>query len=561
LSKHIQGAILIRTVQLSLPNFLSSEDRRLAQLRAALQASLRRLLHQSNGVLKNHAWLTPFSGFRHHQVSGFRQEFHVMKRIITFVLLCSFAGAMIQTASGQSRPRRVGQTTQSQQQNQQNESQQPATQTQSDDASQPSRPSRPPVLGGANRDPNEQKPAPTSSKDAGPEEVSAGDIVRVDTTLVSIPVSVMDRDGKYIPNLTKDDFRVWEDGTEQRVAYFASTEKPFTVALLIDTSGSTINKLGEIQDAAIAFVEQLRPDDRVMVVSFSDKIRVLTQPTNDRNALRDAIRRTEPGDGTRLYDAVDQVINQSLNRIEGRKAIVLFTDGVDTTSKHATYESTVRDAEELDALIYPVEYDTYSDMGIGWPGSGGSRRGSRGGGYPGGNGGGGSYPRGNGGGNGGGSVLDILGAILGGGNGGGNNGGGNYPGGSGGRRGGGRGGTWPGGGGSGNTRGEYELADQYLHDLARVSGARLYNAEQSNMDVAFRSVAEELRRQYSLGYYPKNAPRAGERRTVKVRVNRPELVVRTRDSYVFQPGANATAQSNNQTGKPPVLKKEFSGGQ
>ncbi len=476
-----------------------------------------------------------------------------MKTIITLVLLCSFAGAMTQIASGQTRPRRVGQTTQTQQQNQQNQSQQPATQTQSDDASQQSRPSRPPVLGGANRDPNEQKPEPTSSKDAGPEEVSAGDIVRVDTTLVSIPVSVMDRDGKYIPNLTKDDFRVWEDGTEQRVAYFASTEKPFTVALLIDTSGSTINRLGEIQDAAIAFVEQLRPADRVMVVSFSDKIRVLSQPTNDRNALRNAIRRTEPGNGTRLYDAVDQVINQSLNRIEGRKAIVLFTDGVDTTSKHATYESTVRDAEELDALIYPVEYDTYSDMGFGWPGSGGSRRGGRGGGYPG----------GNGGGNGGGGLFDILGAILGGGNSGGQNGG-NYPGSGGypgGRRGGRGGGNWPGAGGSGNTRSEYELADQYLHDLARVTGARLYNAEQANMDVAFRSVAEELRRQYSLGYYPKNAPRAGERRTVKVRVNRPELVVRTRDSYVFQPGANATEQSNNQPGKPPVLKKEFSGGQ
>src|SRR5258708_34118508 len=134
----------------------------------------------------------------------------------------------------------------------------------------------------------------------------------VGTTVVNIPVSVMDRDGKYIPNVTKGDFRVWEDGTEQKVAFFASTEKPFTVALLIDTSGSTINKLGEIQDAAIAFVEQLRPDDRVMVVSFSDKIRTLAEATNDRNALRNAIRRAAPGSGTRLYHAVDQVIKQSL---------------------------------------------------------------------------------------------------------------------------------------------------------------------------------------------------------------------------------------------------------
>src|ERR1700730_17387437 len=257
-----------------------------------------------------------------------------MKRFITLILLCSFAAALAQTAGAQSRPRRVGQTPLPPQQ--QEPQSQPQSQT--DTASQASRPGRPPVLGGANRDPNEQrpgqqKPTGTSSKDASPEEVGEGDVVRVDTTLVSIPVSVMDRDGKYIPDLRKEDFRVWEDGVEQRVAYFASTEKPFTVALLIDTSGSTRFKLGEIQDAAIAFVEQLRADDRVMVVSFSDKIRVLTQPTNDRYALRNAIRQTEPGSGTRLYDAVDQVIKQQFNRIEGRKAIVLFTDGVDTTSK------------------------------------------------------------------------------------------------------------------------------------------------------------------------------------------------------------------------------------
>jgi len=474
-----------------------------------------------------------------------------MKRIITLVLLCSLAAALVQTVGAQSRPRRVGPAP-SQQQEPQTQPQ-TETQPQTDDPSQTARPSRPPVLGGANRDPNEQKPDSTKQKDAGPEEVSEGDVVRVETTLVSIPVSVMDRDGKYIPNLTKDDFRVWEDGVEQKVAYFASTEKPFTVALMIDTSGSTRFKLEEIQNAAIAFVEQLRPDDRVMVVSFSDKIRVLSQPTNDRNALRNAIRQTEPGSGTRLYDAVDQVINREFNHIEGRKAIVLFTDGVDTTSKHATYEDNVRDAEELDALIYPVQFDTSSDMGTWNPGGG------RGGG-----GGGGGQSSGN-------VIVDILGAILGGGSssgsgsGGGNGGG--YPQGRGGgrngggnsRRGGGGGGGWPGGGGSGNSRGEYELADQYLHDLARVSGARLYNAEQQNLDVAFRSVAEELRRQYSLGYYPKSAPHPGERRNVKVRVNRTELVVRTRDSYIFQPGTNVTAQQTGNSPKAPVLKKDFSG--
>ncbi|HSQ24204.1 MAG TPA: VWA domain-containing protein [Pyrinomonadaceae bacterium] len=450
-----------------------------------------------------------------------------MRTFTALVLLCLFAVAITVTAQSQTRPRRVNPA--SPQQGQPNQSRTAPQQT--DDPSQPPRPGRAPVLGGANRNPNEQKPT-APQKDAGPEEVGEGDVVKIDTTLVSIPVSVMDRDGKFIPNLSQNDFHVWEDGVEQRVAYFASTEKPFTVVLMIDTSGSTRFRLEEIQDAAIAFVEQLRADDRVMVVAFSDKIRFLSQPTNDRNRLREAIRRTEPGSGTRLYDAVDEVINQHLNQIQGRKAIVLFTDGVDTTSRQGTYESNVRDAEELDALIYPVEYDTFTDMGIlnpggSWPGGGGSS---------------------------GNVIIDILGGILGGGGGGYPGGGGGYPNPRGGRRG---GGGWP---GTGTSRAEYELGDQYLHELARVSGARLYNAEQQNLSVAFQSVAEELRRQYSLGYYPTNTPHPGERRNIKVRVNRPELVVRTRDSYVFQPGANAAAQRNNPQPSAPVLKKNFNRG-
>lgn len=463
-----------------------------------------------------------------------------MKRITALFCVVVLAGAVsLPTAFGQAgRPRRV---TQPPPQQTDDQSQTPDSQNQSETVT---RPTRPPVLGGANRPANEQqKPAATPQKDAGPEEVGEGDVVRVNTTLVSIPVSVMDRDGKYIPDLRQQDFRVWEDGVEQRVAYFASTEKPFTVVLMIDTSGSTRFKLGEIQDAAITFVDQLRPDDRVMVVSFSDKIKCLTpQPTTNRSDISYAIRQTDPGSGTRLYDAVDQMLNQKVNQIEGRKAIVLFTDGVDTTSKHAHYEDNVRDAEESDALIYPVEYDTYSDMGIFGPGGMGRSNG--------------------------GILGSILGGIIFGGGypSGGYPGGGGYPSGRGGRRGY-PGGGYPGSGypggypggrpntGSGTSREEYDRGDQYLHDLARVSGARLYNAEQANLDYAFRSVAEELRRQYSLGYYPKSAPHPGERRNIKVRVNRPELVVKTRDSYIFQPGATAASQTTQP--KAPVLKKDF----
>lgn len=436
-----------------------------------------------------------------------------MKRISSYFLLLSLLVACALIPQAQTRQRRVGQNPQPA------ASGAPSPSTRS---SSPS-PSRPPVLGGTNRPVGEKSSDnKTVAAASGPEEVEAGDVIKVDTTLVTLPVSVMDRSGKYIPNLRKEDFRLWEDGTEQSVAFFSAVDKPFSVVLMLDTSGSTRFRIEEIQDAAITFVNQLRSDDRVMVVSFDEQIRILADFTNDRYRLREAIRRTHPGGGTRLYDAVDQVINQQLNRISGRKAVVLFTDGVDTTSKHASFDSNLRDAEELDALVYPVQYDTYTDMSSGgsnWPGGGGS-----------------TSPAG--------TVADILGAILGGG-----------------RRGsigiGSRGGR---SGGSGTSRQEYDIATRYLRDIAERTGARTYEADSTqSLSSAFSNIADELRRQYSLGYYPKTQARAGQRRHVKVTVNQPNLAVRTRDTYVFNPSnapADSTAQRN-----PPVLQRKLAQGE
>jgi hypothetical protein len=119
-----------------------------------------------------------------------------------------------------------------------------------------------PVLGGANRTAGAKPDGESSVTVDGPEEVDAGDVIRVDTTLVTIPVSVMDRGGRYVPNLRKEDFRLWEDGVEQNVAFFSSVDKPFSLVLMIDTSGSTRFRLEDIQDAAITFVNQLRQDER-----------------------------------------------------------------------------------------------------------------------------------------------------------------------------------------------------------------------------------------------------------------------------------------------------------
>jgi VWFA-related protein len=313
-------------------------------------------------------------------------------------------------------------------------------------------------------------------------ETIEGDTLRINTSLVTVPVSVMDRYGKYVPNLQRSDFQVFDNGVEQRIAYFAMVDQPFTVVLLIDTSGSTHFRMDEIQDAAISFVNQLKDEDRVMVMSFDDQIRVLTEPTNNRDDLVRAIRRARTGGGTRLYDAVDVVLKQKLSLIPGRKAVVLFTDGVDTTSHHASYQSTIREAEESEGAVYSVAYDTSGDLPIG---SGGRGPGGRGG-----------------------MILNLP-----------------FPG-----SGGGRGGP----GGVGSSPGDYQRASEYLHEIALESGGRYFRGDTLlGISSAFSQVAEELRRQYSIGYYPTPVGQPGQRREIKVRVSEPGLVVKARDNYVY----------------------------
>lgn len=108
------------------------------------------------------------------------------------------------------------------------------------------------------------------------------------------------------------DFEIFENGIEQKVDYFLSVEQPFTVVLMIDVSPSTAFRIDEIHDAAISFIEQLRPSDKVMVIAFDESVHVLSRPTSDKRILREAIYQSQFGDGTGLYEAVDQVISREL---------------------------------------------------------------------------------------------------------------------------------------------------------------------------------------------------------------------------------------------------------
>jgi Mg-chelatase subunit ChlD len=209
-------------------------------------------------------------------------------------------------------------------------------------------------------------PSPTPETTTAPEpeptieESQDVESLKIDTNLVTVPVIATTREGTYIADLTQDEFNITEDGEKQQIAFFATVSAPFHVVLMLDTSASTEQKLVEIRKAATAFVEQLQKADRVKVISFDNDLRELCEFTNDRAVLRDAINRTASGAGTRLYDAFDLAL-ASIRTIKGRKAIVLFTDGVDRFSDMSTYDSSLHGLDEEGVVVYPIRYETRAE--------------------------------------------------------------------------------------------------------------------------------------------------------------------------------------------------------
>ena len=206
--------------------------------------------------------------------------------------------------------------------------------------------------------PREQKPAVTNPNTVPPEPAQNDiETVKIDTNLVTVPVIASSRTGQYISDLRKEEFKLSENGVPQEIAFLATVNAPFYVVLMLDTSVSTREKLPQIQRAAVAFLSQLGPRDRVKIISFDTQVRDWNDFTSDKAILRAAIEKTMSGEGTRLYDAMQTALD-ALRPIQQRKAIVLFTDGVDWHSDNSTFDSTVRDLDESGVIIYSIRFDT-----------------------------------------------------------------------------------------------------------------------------------------------------------------------------------------------------------
>jgi VWFA-related protein len=300
------------------------------------------------------------------------------------------------------------------------------------------------------------------------------DLIKLGTTLVQVPVVVSDFGGRYITDLKERDFSVYEDGVKQEIGFFGSIEEPFTVALLLDSSGSTQAQLTVIKQAALTFVESLRPQDRVMIIVFNDSVEVVCELTGDKNLMRRAIEGIRPGEFTQVYDAVYTAVWERFQDVSGRKALILFTDGIDTASSEISDEDTF-DAivESEDVIVYPIRFSTRADVEAKLE----SRRNS--------------------------SLNSSRDGVV-------------------------------------VKSSDYNLeldrtyrrADEYLYELAKLSGGVVERADRiTDLKAAFNRIAEELRHQYVIGYYPVNSEKSSRTRKVDIKVDRPGVKIRFRPRY------------------------------
>lgn len=291
-------------------------------------------------------------------------------------------------------------------------------------------------------------PAPADPPPGGGEPA-----FKIDVALVSVPVIATDAQGRFVSGLRDSNFKLFEDGVEQKIDRVLPAAAPFNVALMLDTSDSTRFTHGEIQHAALAFVRALRSEDRVMVVSFDLRVYLDSEFTGDQAQLRRAILQTRMGASTRLYDAVKLVVTERLAQIPERKAVVLLSDGVDSSSRLLGAPETLSIIQESNVLVYAIQYDSASRPAA--------------------------------------APQRVY-----------------------------------------YSKSVYAKATRYLEALTAESGGRIFRAKSlTSIDAAFSMIADELRQQYTICYYPSRPASDGSLRRIQVFVDVPEVKIRARKAY------------------------------
>lgn len=342
----------------------------------------------------------------------------------------------------------------------------------------------------------------------------------VDAKVVTLPVTVRDKHGKIVRDLTKDDFTLQEDGRPQTIRSFSQeTNLPLTLGLLVDTSPSQDKALDAERNASRSFLDQMlvQPQDKAFLIHFDRQVELLQDVTSSHEKMQSALEllktssdrehSNDPNDPsnspsgsdsrggrTQLYDAVFLASNELMKKQQGRKVFVILSDGVDHGSK--TYlESAIESAQRGDTVVYSIYFadsrrDDRENQGNGT---------GRGGGYPGG--GGGGWP----------------------------GGGGGWPGG---------GGGYPGGGGRGGRGGQRpdessrSEGKKILQRISKETGGRFFEAsKKETVGEIYDSIVGELRTQYTMSYVPDKDSAPSGYHHVQLAVKKKDLSVQTRDGY------------------------------
>lgn len=195
-------------------------------------------------------------------------------------------------------------------------------------------------------------PTPTPTPDEG--EIDEGDVISVSTSEVLLPVTVRDREGKLVTTLTRDNFRVFEDGREQPLSDLALRQVPVDVVLMIDASSSAAANLDDFRRAVEGFVDKLSPEDRISLIKFDDSVELIQDWTQSRVQLRRSLRRITPGVFTRFNDALLLAAREQLKSTHNRHAIIVLTDGIDSGRGYTTIEAALKSLLEAQANVYVV---------------------------------------------------------------------------------------------------------------------------------------------------------------------------------------------------------------
>ncbi len=339
--------------------------------------------------------------------------------------------------------------------------------------------------------------------------------IPVDVKVVTLPVTVRDKKGKIVRDLTKDDFALEEDGKPQTIRYFSQeTNLPLTVGLLVDTSMSERDNIDRERTASRSFLDQMinRPVDRAFVIHFDREIELLQDLTSDHAKLEKAVglidtqqsvesiptndqgsgsHRGGRGGGTKLYDAIFLACDEIAKKQTGRKAIVVLTDGEDRGSQE-TLNSAIESAQKAETVVYTIYIGGHQDRGSVFDHVGmGDDPDMDPGGYPGGRYPGGGYP------------------------------GGGYP-----------GGGYPGGGPyPGGSQNKRPSGKRNLQQIAEQTGGRYFEAKKKDsVDDIYAQIAEELRTQFMLGYTPPKEQASGYH-SIHLVAKKQDLAVQTRAGY------------------------------